>query len=212
MTYRVIHQGFDTLDLAIKGALAEPVLEKLEAVREVAEERQRDQAVTIGPAQLRFLLQPYGRRGGYRYVLANGPTGAVFAVKANPDPAEWNLFVSARAACLLTKGYEATKQWLFDTLIGMGGTVQDHSINRLDYAIDILTPDFTLDMANFVTPGQAKVSAHWEDGYSKGEVGAPLQPVMRGGRFESVTVGKMPGRQVILYDKRRAALDLKQPY
>lgn len=166
MTYRVIHQGFDTLDIAIKGALAEPVLEQLEAVRETAEARQREQAVTIGPAGLRFLVQPHGQRGGYRYVLANGPAGALFAVKANPDPEDWNLFVSARTACLLTKGYEATKQWLFDTLIGMGATVRDHSVNRLDYAVDRLTPDFTLDMANFVTPGHAKVSAHWEYGYS----------------------------------------------
>ncbi len=37
MTYRVIHQGFDTLDLAIMGALAKPVLERLEEAREVAE-------------------------------------------------------------------------------------------------------------------------------------------------------------------------------
>ncbi len=40
MTYRVIYQGFDTVDLAIKGALAEPVLERLEEAREVAETTQ----------------------------------------------------------------------------------------------------------------------------------------------------------------------------
>jgi len=210
MTYRVIHQGFDTLDLAIKGALAEPALEQLEAAREIAETTQRKQMVTIGPAGQRFLVQPHGQRGGYRYVLTNGPTGAIFAVKANPDPEEWNLFVSARAACLLTKGYEGTKQWLSDTIIGMGGMIRDHSVNRLDYAVDILATDFTLDMADFVTPGHAKVSAHWESGHSIGDNGEPIQPVMRGGRFETVTIGKMPRRQVILYDKRRAAIDKKE--
>ena len=65
MTYRVIHQGFDTLDLAIKGALAEPVLEQLEAAREIAETTQRKQMATIGPARQRFLVQPHGQRGGY---------------------------------------------------------------------------------------------------------------------------------------------------
>ncbi len=38
-----------------------------------------------------------------------------------------------------------------------------------------------------------------------------MQPsaVIRGRRLESVTVGKMPGRQVIIYDKRKAAIDKK---
>lgn len=36
--------------------------------------------------------------------------------------------------------------------------------------------------------------------------------VVRGGRFESVTVGKMPGRKVITYDKLKAVKDLKTPY
>ena len=212
MTYRVVHQGFDTLDLAIKGALAEPVLEQLEAAREIAETTQREQIVTIGQAGQRFLVQPHGQRGGYRYVLTNGPTGAIFSIKANPDPDEWNLFISVRAACLLTKRYEGAKQWLFDTIIGMGGVIRDHSVNRLDYAVDILATDFTLDMANFVAPGHAKISAHWESEHSIGDNGEPIQPVIRGGRFETVTIGKMPRRQVILYDKRRAAIDKKEPH
>jgi len=35
---------------------------------------------------------------------------------------------------------------------------------------------------------------------------------MIGGRFESGTIGKMPGRQVIVYDKLKEAKDLKTPY
>ncbi|WP_160116046.1 hypothetical protein [Candidatus Halocynthiibacter alkanivorans] len=35
---------------------------------------------------------------------------------------------------------------------------------------------------------------------------------MRGGRFESVTIGKMPNRQVIVYDKKQAAKDQKTDY
>lgn len=188
----------------------EPVLERLEAAREIAETTQREQAATIDPADQRFLIQPHGQRGGFRYVLTNGPTGAIFSVKANPDPGEWNLFISVPAACLLTKGYEGAKQWLFDTIAGMGGSITDHSVNRLDYAVDMLATDFTLDMASFVTPGHAKISARWEDAQSAGGSGEPIQPVMRGGRFETVTIGKMPGRQVILYDKRRAGIDTKE--
>ena len=56
-------------------------------------------------------------------------------------------------------------------------------------------------MVNFVMADHAKIGAYWEDGNSKGEPGRPLQSIMRGGRFESVTVGKMPDRQVILYSK-----------
>lgn len=212
MDYRILYHGFDTLDVAIQGALSDDALEQVEAARLVAEKSEREQLVAIGPNSEKFHVQPHGQRGGFRYVLTNGPTGALFAIKANAKPSEWNVFVSVRAARLIRKPLVQATQWLFDTLTGMGVTVTGHSVNRIDYAVDIQAHDFKLDMQGFVCPSRTKASAYWSKDHLLGDSGETLQPVMRGGRFESVTIGKMPGRQVILYDKRRAAIDLKQPH
>lgn len=211
--YQVLYAGFDTLDIAFEATLPQDALDVLEQARSQAEASQKEEPVRIGNAQGNFLIKPHGQRGGFRYIVTNGPTGAIFSIKKNAtNPNDWNLFVSVRALCLLTKGYEGTKVWLHDILAAMGFTVKSHSVNRLDYAVDILAPDFRLDPNCFVTPAQSKVGMFWSKDSLLDDDGNKAQAVMRGHNFESVTIGKMPNRQVIVYDKRRAAIDLKTPY
>lgn len=210
--YDVLYSGFDTLDVAYMGAFSDETLETLGTAKDEAETLNRDVPLTIGPGNVDVLVKPHGQKGGYRYVLTNGPTGAIFSIKHNSNAKEWNLFVSARAARLLTLGYEATKKWLEDTIAGMGFKVMDRRVNRMDYAIDVLAPDFELDVKNFVCPGRSKAKPEWSDAHILTDDGDKPRAIIAGRHFETVTVGKMPKRQVIVYDKRRAAIDLKQPY
>jgi hypothetical protein len=217
--YQVLHSGFDTLDIAYMGAFPEETLARLEAARDKAEAANRDVPLSIGPGAVDVHIKSHGQRGGYRYILTNGPTGAIFSIKKNARTTEWNLFVSVRAMRLLTHGYDATKQWIEDTLAAMGFTMTGHSVNRLDYAIDILAPDFELDVKNFITPSRSKARPYWSDEQKISfkeqrltDDGNRPQSVISGRQFESVTIGKMPNRQVIVYDKRRAAIDQQQPY
>ena len=211
--YQVLYAGFDTLDIAFEATLPQETLDVLEQARNQAEASQKEEPVKIGRADGTFLIKPHGQRGGFRYIVTNGPTGAIFSIKKNAtNPNDWNLFVSVRALCLLTKGYDGTKAWLQNILPAMGFTVKSHSVNRLDYAVDILAPDFRLDPNCFVTPAQSKVGMFWSKDTLLDDDGNKAQAVMRGHNFESVTIGKMPNRQVIVYDKRRAAIDLKTPY
>tara|TARA_R110000868_G_scaffold37022_1_gene130967 strand:- start:4857 stop:6011 length:1155 start_codon:yes stop_codon:yes gene_type:complete len=205
--YPVLYSGFDSLDIAFKGAFSHSVLDALETARLAAETTERDHPVQLGIKALPVLVKATGRRGGFRYVFDNGPTGAIFAAKANSSQTDWNLFVSLRAACLLTRGYEGAKEWLHETLQDMEFRIAAVSVNRFDYAIDILAPDFTLDIANFLAPSQAKARAYWsKEALPSNETNAP-KAVLRGRQYESATIGSMPNRQVILYDKRREAID-----
>ena len=210
--YQVLYSGYDTLDIAFSGAFPNAVLEILEAARTDAESFEKEQPAQIGPDNVPVLVKPNGRRGGFRYVFDNGPTGAIFAAKKNTDPKQWNLFVSVRALRLLTLGYTGTKNWLHETLAAMGFQITEISVNRIDFAVDILAPTFKLDIANFIAPAQAKARPYWsKENWTENEVNAP-KSVLRGRRIESVTIGTMPNRQVIVYDKRRAALDKRELY
>ena len=211
--YQVLYAGFDTLDIAFEATLPQEALDVLEQARNQAEASQKEEPVKIGRAQETFLIKPHGQRGGFRYIVTNGPTGAIFSIKKNAtNPNDWNLFVSVRALCLLTKGYDCTKAWLHDILAAMGFTIKSHSVNRLDYAVGILAPDFRLDPNCFITPAQSKIGMFWSKDTLLDDDGNKAQAMMRSNNFESVTIGKMPNRQVIVYDKRRAAIDLKTPY
>ena len=72
------------------------------------------------------------------------------------------------------------------------------SINRVDFAVDILAPGFVLDPDAFVFHSQSnrKTVAEFEQ----------IETIGRSGRFTSVTIGKMPGWQVIVYDKQEEVL------
>ena len=54
------------------------------------------------------------------------------------------------------------KEHIRDALSAMGATIVSESVNRLDYAVDIATPYFELDMKNFVAPRKAKVRPFYQ--------------------------------------------------
>lgn len=62
------------------------------------------------------------------------------------------------------------------------------------YALDFLVPGFILSPENFVMHANARRADHI--------VYRAMQVNERSGRVTYGTVGKMPGRQVIVYDKR----------
>ncbi len=92
----------------------------------------------------------------------------------------------------------------------MGARITSHSINRVDFAMDFQTKRFELHQDQFVAHSHTKVSPHWGKPDGKSDRNQPAA-VLRGRRLESVTIGKQPGRQIIVYDKRREAIE-RQKY
>lgn len=155
-------------------------------------------------------VKSHGMTGGYAYVVDTGPTGAQWRFKKNSDPRQWNVFVSPHATTLLAYGYDGTRDLIFEQFDAMGGTLADHSINRVDFAMDFRTKGFELHQDQFVAHAHTKVRPHWGEKTKTTDRNAPAA-VLRGRRLESVTVGKQPGRQIIVYDKRREAIE-RQKY
>ncbi|NOR62569.1 MAG: hypothetical protein GQ535_08775 [Rhodobacteraceae bacterium] len=221
--YEILYQGVDSLDVAYKGVMPKSIIEELEEAKNEAGKMQNDKSgypVTLGPDKLKLFVKATGKKGGYRYVFVDDPTGAIFAVSANTDPNNWNFFVSARARGLLCRGYEGMKAHMLGVLTSLGAQITNSHVSRIDYAIDIAATNFELDMKNFIAPHKAKLQSYYgkdQDLDDDGNRAPPtkendIRAVMSGGRFESVTVGKMPGRQIIFYDKRKAAKDQKTEY
>jgi hypothetical protein len=205
---KLLYRGIDTLDFAVKGALSRETLTQFREVKPLAVQRQSAVLAEVGSGKIAVQVAEVGRRGGYAFTCHTGPLGAVYAFKDNPDPEQWNVFVSIRASTLAAFGYEGARDVVLRELINMGCAINEISIARIDYAMDFFAPEFVLDPARFIAHPHSKLKPAW----SKSNVDTlpyPM-PVFRGRRVESVTVGKMPGRQVIVYDKRYAAIQKRE--
>ncbi len=194
---KVLHRGFDTLDVAFKGAVSTATrLCFLEAKRRAAADRV---PATVTINGITGAVQEMGATGGYAFIFDTGPMGEIWTIKDNSDPEQWNIRVSVRAVQLAVNGYEAVKVGLWSTLEKLEARVSTESVSRVDFAVDVVAPGFELRAADFVCHSHAKRTEHSELPESEAAFGVHYA----GRRVTGVTVGKQPGRQVVVYDKRR---------
>lgn len=189
-----LHFGFDGLDVAFRGALPLGALEKLALARDEAQAEMRPVLVEIGG--VRGLVAETGARGGFRYRLDTGDDGEIWFFKHSEARDEWNIRVSCRARPLALHGYSVVRDGLRARLEAMGVDVRGESVGRVDLAADFVLPGFELRAERFVAHSRTTKE-------ERGEAEKREYLVcMKGRRTTSVTIGKMPGRQVIVYDKR----------
>ena len=195
----ILHTGFDGLDIAFKCKPSLELVELLERAKAKATETQIDTPVMFNGVFMNVAAS--GGVGGYAFRFDTGPEGAVWFVKKPKASDPWGVRVSCKSRPLALRGLEFVRADLDDTRarLGMNVPADGVSIGRVDYAIDILHPEFVLDPKNFVVSARTKIATHAD--LSDQQTGG------RSGRFTSVTVGKMPGRQVIVYDKREEVMN-----
>lgn len=195
MSFQVIHQGFDGFDVAFKTQIRPHFATILEDAR--------DRAITARTSQLAILngiamhVGETGARGGYRYTCDTGPLGANWFFKRPTPRDDWGIRISVRALPLALKGIDTVYAELLAIVSTLGGEVKADcvSISRVDYAVDYLVPGFELVPDQFVMHSRLTRTVDRETS----EVGSS-------GRVRSVRIGKIPGQQVAVYDKRADVL------
>jgi len=202
----VKHVGMDALYVAFKGCLSKKALRQLEYVRSLAKDAGEPEFYEFNGVT--GLVLPHGTsaKQGYRYILKTGDDKETWQIKSSDDPMQWNIFVEVRAIQLATIGYFEVKKRLFDTLKMLGGIILEESINRVDVAVDIQSDTFEQpDPHKFICHSHATVKRHYdEDTETEGF------RVVGNRKITSVTIGQIPGRQVIIYDKRKEAIYKKK--
>jgi hypothetical protein len=207
----LLRGGIDSLYLAIQGSLPPADLERLAIAKEEAiRKRHCPSLLELGRGEVGE-VRPHGHPGGYPFAFDTGPVGELWACRREYDGSGWNLFVKPHAAALLAHGYGGTISRVLANLEAMDARVTGHSVNRVDYAIDIRADDFLLGLDQFVKPARAKVSPRWGEPNRAVDQHPPAAAILCGRRIESVTVGRLPGWQVIVYDKTAEIRARKAP-
>ena len=127
--------------------------------------------------------------------------GHVIQLKRNLNRERWNAHVKIRALALATYGLNEMKARVFSDLAAIGFSEHGVSLSRIDYAIDFLNAGIALDPTHFVTHSRVKKVAHKLE----------INTNSRGQSYESITLGKNPNRQIIVYDKRGEVIAKRNP-
>ncbi|WP_417613405.1 hypothetical protein [Owenweeksia hongkongensis] len=209
----LLYAGFDTLEVSFQGALKSESLEVLRNAKDEAAKTREDQLIEIGPGKVNGHVPAHGMTGGYAFVFDTGFMGEQWTFMDSEDTSRWNIAVKVRAANLAAHSYQEIKARIQQRLTDMGSIALQESIRRADFAMDFLMPEgFELNQNQVVAHSHSKVSSHWSEKDASSEKQNYPSTVFRGRKLESITIGKMPGRQVIIYNKRKAAIEKQTPF
>lgn len=190
----VVHKGFDALDIAFNGYIPEKLSNLLAEKKAEAQENGLPTIISVNGVKMR-VFSSVGRGGGYAFRCSTGNTGEIWWFKRPNNKTDWGIFVSVSAIRLACHGLERVRQHLLERLEAFGINYRPGTerINRIDFAVDLLMPEFVLDKDRFVVGHRAAT----ERGYV-----TPFSNDTASSRTTGLTFGKMPGRQVCIYDKR----------
>ncbi|MBV8549129.1 MAG: hypothetical protein JO126_06710 [Alphaproteobacteria bacterium] len=200
---QIVYQNFDGLEIAFKGAVAYRIRWALARAKQQAIKMLSPVYCELGPKKLPVMVHEAGARGGYTYQFSTGLDGEIWLVAEKGNPDRWNIRVKVRSLCLALNGYEKTKEKIFKTLaydLLVKGPKDNEfkplgHISRADYCVDFLmTEEFIPNYANFVCCGTTQKKQIGDIACHEGS---------RGRNIETLTVGKMPNRQICLYNKTR---------
>lgn len=195
-----IYSGFDGLEFAIKAMIPPQLDQKLADMKALAQEAHDDFHTLF--CGLEITVRESGARGGYAYSVTEHATGNWFCKRPKQnDP--WGIRFSASSAALVLYGFEGLRLRAAEVLscLGIDASVEAYSPSRVDFAVDFLAPDFVVSPNSFVIHARTGLKSFDEFDEIEGS-----QVNGRSSRTTSVTVGKMPGRQVIIYDKREEVI------
>ncbi|MEP3040716.1 MAG: hypothetical protein ABJO97_18765 [Roseibium sp.] len=186
----IVHKGFDGLDVAFRTNIAKELSDLLVAAKERAIEEHEPQLIEWNGVEMH--VQSSGAHG-YQFRCDTGLLGATWFIKKPNEKDEWGIRVSCKSLPLAVHGLGRARDDLHAFLDAIAGpiTTKDVSIGRVDYAVDILAPQFELCADNFVMHSSSK-RAEFKD----------IEIHGTSGRTTGVRIGSMPFRQLAVYDKR----------
>jgi hypothetical protein len=191
----LVHRGFDKLEVSFKASLPKKLVGKFEQAKQLAGQTEVPTLLEVNGVS--FNVAASGMLGGYAYRADTGQYGEDWWFKKKTsDKDAWGIRVRVSSIRIAVQGWSATKKRLMDTLQALGIEPLWHevSIARIDFAMDFLAPDFEPVGVNFVMGHRFKRNQH--------AIATEWLEAGRTDRVETITIGKMPGRQIQLYDKR----------
>jgi len=201
-----IYQNFDALDVSFQCYIPQYNIGELERAKKSAQESRRPALAYLGETNTPVMVGETGAKGGYSYRFDAELDGAIWFIAPSQDINRWNVRVSCKSLMLALHGYYKTKdkllKFLIEDLDAIFPADEPHPkerVSRFDYCFDFASEDFIPISANFIAHGRSKKDSIF-------------RITERGRVIESITIGKMPNRQSIIYNKTREIISHAKAY
>ena len=212
-----IYQNFDGLDVTFQCAIPRYLLDTLKNAQQEAKDARKGVLIYIGKSQTQIEVAENGMKGGFAFRFDTGLDGAIWAIADSDHPERYNVKVSAKSLMLALYGYQETKNKILEFLIEELKAIppKDHDaplerVSRFDYCFDFLAEhQFTPDAKCFMTFNRSKKICH---GNISNASGLDFSIIHQGRDIQTITIGKMPNRQITIYNKRREIMITKKSY
>ena len=208
--------GYDTLEESASVFIRQEVWQQLEEAKEYARERNHgsNQAYTTTLGGMEFQIKPHGG-AGVTFILSNDR----FTLAIRPSKTPYNLSVTYRARTLWEYGPEEARKMIWRALDRAtcprppdqnsdnpeAEITKWRKVSRIDYAFDFHAPEFSEEIApDMIERVICHSSSKWRwDFKTADEEGAEIDgyAMGRGGRVQTLTVGKKGGLQIQVYKK-----------
>ncbi len=204
-----IYQNFDGLEVSFQCAIPQYILEQLEIAKLEAQKFRHDVPAKIGTNEILVTVAETGAKGGYRYRFDSGLDGATWFIAPSSNPDHWNVRVSCKSLMLALHGYFGAKERIINMLtydleanfpLSINGIFgNSERVSRFDYCFDFVSEEFLPDAKCFIA-------------HSRTEKNYIQHVNVRGQHVETLRVGTMPNRQIIIYNKGREITVHAKPY
>ena len=194
--FTLLRSGFDTVELAYRAALPDAFLDALVKAKTQAVQSRKPHPIEY--AGQTFLVEGTGGQGGYAYRISTGPYGAIMKFREKGSKDAWGAHVKLRAHGLATKGILKAKAEVDAFLTSVGGIFDpdDTRIGRADFALDYFAPNLALKASEFITHAKTH----------KNEI---IEKAGNGDICNYLRIGKMPGKQICIYDKTKSITETR---
>lgn len=203
---RTLNVSCDGLAVAFQGALPQSVLDYLASEKIKAENAKEEIFTTVNGLQGYIL--PNGAKGGYRYIFNQGLMAAKWQIKHSTDATKWNLYAKMPSGALLEYGLKNCITMLSHDLKAMGAKVLADSVSRFDVCADIEMQGFEINPRLVTAHSATSARQHRAQDWQKQRDNTHID-IVGLSRVETLTIGKMPNRQIQIYDKRKQSIKKK---
>lgn len=185
---KIIYRGVDNLDFTIKGKVKTNFLMILEKYKKMAQKEHKN--IEFNHDGIVGVVLPNGASGGYQYILHTETYALTIKDNIKDD---YPVRCSIRSILLATNGFAGARKIVLSAIEKIM-TYTDIIPSRIDVCVDFQKKGFEIRPELFLTNGRSK----------KGVVGDLNSFALWGGKkIETMTIGKMPNRQLQIYNKSK---------
>jgi hypothetical protein len=212
-----IYKNFDGLEISFQGAIPEYILRELRVAKEIAQQNRCMSPTKLNAGTFLVMVAETGMRGGYAFRFDTGEDGETWFIADSMKRDRWNIRVSVKSLNLAIRGYTETKNKILDILYnkleavginteGLLSGLLKERVSRFDFCVDFKTENFEPSEKNIISHSKSTKAFNVINNSNS------LEYTARGRVVESVRIGKMPNRQLAIYNKTKEIISNRKKY